>query len=544
MKRIFSLALVLLVGAVALSTGAGTGTVAAADDTNTTETCGIDTWQSQMGHYDTIDAYLAWNPTPSVEIRTTNCEALQDDLGYYQDATETAEMYESWANTYDNSLPSMKGRAFQKLEQTTLYEYDNGTSLSSAKISAKDSWSAFYSKKQANALETWEAMAHTFDTRDNQSTYDLFTVGSTFSKDMDPNSAMTTSGWDVHYNGLTTKNFTLVNGTTREVTALSIKYEVITDVSGTRTTYAEVVPYNGKVTATYSHDGNTWTFTSNTLAVNPPPGTDYPIKGFMIFNVWENRFNQLDNEYSAFNNDSNTYVEAIYNGLDTGKISYQDAISRVTKIDNYLQQTASSNSSFSMTSVALASMGYDGVDVYNTSYMTVSMQTDQYNMTIKRDGMLLSYGTPVDGWEYNRTYNSSKLDGSQMFVDLDGEEYTITGNFTVLGAWDGDGDSINDSDIENPDKDRINTYNASDYINLTRQLSGDINAIEEELNDDSRGGAGSGIDASGFFSAFGNALTGLFGFVGSGLTGAIQGLVIVAGGLIALSILLNALMPG
>jgi len=259
-----------------------------------------------------------------------------------------------------------------------------------------------------------------------------------------------------------------------------------------------VTPFNGTIefTLTHTQDGatNKITFTTNTLSIRPPPGTDYPTRGFMQFRLWKNRFDQLDNEYSAFNNDSNAYVEAIYNGLDTGEISYQDAISRVTKIDNYLQQTASSDSSFSMTSVALASMGYDGVDVYNASYMTVSMETDQYNMTIQRDGMLLSYGAPAGGWEYNQTYNSSQVEGSQMFVDTSGEEYTITGNFTIEGAWDADGEKIDDSDLENPDQDRIDTYNASDYIDLTRQLSDDINAIEEELEDNTPAFGGSGAD--------------------------------------------------
>ncbi|QSG05308.1 hypothetical protein [Halapricum desulfuricans] len=569
MKRIFTLTLTLLVvvspiiGVLPAAISGPVGSASAAG-------CGVDEYQNDTERYGTADALQGQTGyRVGADTYDFTCEDLQDDLSYYQAASTLRSSYWGFATTFDNSLEDSALSAYSELEKSVLYAYDNGTSLSSAKVEAKSSFDDYYSTKEMNYLENYEALVYGMDAFMNQSTYNLIdgfngignveSDGSTF--DLYNNDGYEASGDSyTDYAGLGTTQYTLANGTS--VTVPTIKIEVYVDVKtlagdgNSRWIFDQTVDLGpGLPTSpTISTEPENSDFKTGylnleftNLVIQPPSGTDYPYQTFLFVGNVNDRLNQIESEYDNFNSTYEAYTEGIYNGLDTGEISYSDAISRATQVDTYLQQAADENRSFNMAVVGLSGAGLDGVAVENTSYMTVNMSTEKYDMPITRDGMLLSRGAPADGWAYNTTYDSANIDGGQMFVDLDGDEYTINGTFTIEGAYDENGDPINAESIQNPEPDRLETYDASDYVNLTQELQNDINELEEKLtDDDGAGGGGGGTDgasSSDILAGFADAMSALFGWAGAGISGAFQGLIIVVVGLVALSIVLNSLLP-
>lgn len=551
MKRIFTLAIVALVvvspilGVLPAAISGPVGSASAAS------TCGVDEYQNDTDRYGTADALMGQTGyRVGADTYAFSCQDLQNDLDYYQAASSMRTSYQSFTTVYDNSLSDSALGAYSEMEKAVLYAYDNGTSLSNAKLEAKSSFEDYYTVKERNYIENYRAIAYALDSWNQQATYDLFDIGTQFT--WNSTWAGSIQSWDATVTGISTGSMTLANGSSVSIPLIDVRYQAHYYSSSNNVhKYLDenetINPLNGSTTNVFidfASSGKETTYEHNIINVNPPPSTSYSTLGWLVFGTSNDRLSQIQSEYDNFNSAYGPYTEGIYNGLDTGEITYSDAISRATKVDTYLQQSADENASFNMAVVGLSGAGLDGVNVANTSYMTVNMSTETYDMPITRDGMLLSRGAPADGWQYGVEYHSDNITGGQMFVDLDGQEYTINGTFTIESAYGADGNEIDASDIQNPDADRLDTYNASDYVNLTQQLQEDINALEQKVTDDSGAGGGSGVDASGFFSALGNALTGLFGFVGSGgLTGALQGLMIVAGALIALTILLNALMP-
>lgn len=509
MRRFLVVALLLaalavpILGIVPGGHGGMIGTAAASTNT----TCNVD-YTDKLSKY----GYGGWMFGVAAE-QTFNspadisCETYQDNTEYYQAAKSRRDQYQAWRTTWENGLQYSKLAAYSKLEKAVLYEYDNGTSLSSAKISAQAATSDFYGLNENNLLENWKATSNTVQTWENESDYDMFSFDSAatnFRAQYDQGGSYDASlkSYDVSFAGLGSKGVTLANGTSKTVPTLlaNFSWTVHDNAANDEYTFSRTIefgPYSGGYSQTInkSYLSKYWYIDLDIggFTLNAPPSSSFAGATWLQFDPWADYGDTLSNEYNAFDNQTDSYTEGIYNGLDSGQISYSDAISRATKVDDYLLTTADENTSFSMTTVAFASMGLNAADVANTSYMRVEMNTTEYDdMLIERDGMILSRYAPAGGWQYNTTFDSANISGAQTFVTTDGEQFTIEGNFTLLDAIDRDGEHINASDIQSPDIDRTQTYNASSYIEFLNRSETLINRLDNITSDDTAAGAGGG----------------------------------------------------
>jgi len=527
MKRLFICVLVLT--AVALPALSVAPVEPATADSD--RSCDIDNYRNETDNYGK-SASLVGKVFGDYEDPKWDCEDLQDDLSYYQAAASMRSGYFSFVTTYDNSLQDSALGAYSEMEKTVLWSYDNDTSLANAKIEAKDSFGRFYTVKEQNYLQNWRAIAHATNTWENQSQYNMFEPG--YSLDFDQSKAYLVQnedpdtvsdpanfqqedleGFSVEFVGLETETKTLANGS--EMSVPLLKFDVTLDIAYSDyptvhpTETVTVDPYDGE----WKGNGTNavWTFQDGagdtvhvwgegvapqigSLQVQPPPDSDQSTLQWVQFEQAKDRLDTLHSEYENFDQSYEAYTEGIYNGLDTGRISYSDAISRATQVDSYLQQSAEENATFSIATVGLAGAGLDAVNVANTSYMEIQFDAARYtNDTnpVTREGMLLSRGAPADGWQFNTTYESANISGGQMVLDLDGEEYTINGTFEIIRAYDNDGNPMDASEIQNPDTDRLEAYNATSYVEMLNDTREQITELEQKLSDGASG-PGSGVD--------------------------------------------------
>jgi len=522
MKRIFICALVLAavalpaVGITVLDGDTSPVGVATADD------CEVPNYRDAAGDYGTPDALIntdgLWFQKADSQW---DCDDYKEDLDYYGAAGSMRAGWQQFENTYSNSLQNTVLVAWSEMEKATLWEYDNGTSLTAAKSAVDTSYGNYYTTKQLNLLQNWRAIVQASDTWENQSNYEMFDVSAILQKSefqdggtwytMPANNAELDSyGVDYVGKGPST-NITLANGTNATVPTIQVEmwgtyYDPI-DPSATHTIThtVNIHPYMDDYTFTRTSDvsgTNIWNEeekirhtieASNLKLLSPPDGDGQTQSTWLMFDTFTETLNKTNQEHDNFADGSDSYVQAIYDGLNSGQINYTDAISRATKADQYLSQATGENSSFSVYMAGLAVTGYNGYDPVNTSYMTVEFDAERYgNQTnpITRDGAILSRYAPDGGWVYNTTYNTSNLTGAQMFVSLDGDEYDINGTFRILTAKDRNGDTLDASDIDQPGEDRFEVQNSSSYVEWMQHMENRTQALEEALNDGSGGGIG------------------------------------------------------
>ncbi|QSG11296.1 Uncharacterized protein HSBGL_0866 [Halapricum desulfuricans] len=541
MKRIFTLALLLAVvvtpitGPLAMSVSPVES--AAAEETQ--DDCGVLEMISPGG----------CSPATYGDETQQEIDAAQDHLALYQEGRAMITQSKSFTDVMSNYITDTEDTAWLLAEQAVAEAYQNGSTEAEAKIAAKERVREYYATKQKNHLNAWENHIAAMQSMLNQtSTFtsdptDLLYLGMGDVK-------FSTSAADEKVDSYTnlqvqTTDVTLVSGETVQTKQLQATLKV----GGSSYGSATFDPISG-VDAVAGPDDWGIIYADAFPEVNLRPSESdsdtYAHTPYMWPPRWRDPMTKLDATYSEVENETNTFVSNTYTDFQTDKINATDLLSKVNLMNNYQLDATGGNATFNDVVSALAASGMSTTDLGNTSYMGISYEPNHItNTTITRDGMLLSGSAPPNGsWEIGTEYHSDNITGSQSVATLDGDMHIINGTFTINEVYDSAGNPIDQVTIDSPDRD-YSVTNTTETQELIVELGEEIDRLEDMKTDDSgAGGTGdSGVDASGFFQSVEDALTGLFGFAGSGLSGAIQGLMIVFGGLIALSILLNSLLP-
>jgi len=528
MKRIFSLALVLLVVSSPI-----TGLLGAAGPVGEATAC------NGMG------IMVTEGCGPDNDPSNTEIDESQDHLALYQQGVSMMSMSKSYTDTMGNYVKDTEDIAWLMAERAVAQAYQNGANASEAKVAAKEAVKDYYAVRQMNTLNAWDNHMAALKSMKNQT--------STFTDDpsefvyitdgsfglYNPSSSVEYGDADTGLRNfeVVTKNYTLINGSTVE--GYQLKAVAHDRQYGNKRGDAYWDPLTNSITfqGSYAMDGDRRFGDINIRA----PNAEYPQKAYMYKPRWTDVFNSIDSTYNEVASETDTFVNNTYDSFKSGEINSTDLLSRTNLMNHYMLD-GTGNASFNDVVAALSAAGWSTTDLGNSSYMNITYEPNHLsNESITRQGMLLSgQAPPNETWTVGTQYESTDLNGTQAVATLDGDLHTINGTFAINAVYDSDGSEIEDVELTSPER-TYKTTNTTELQRLVEQLGEDIDKLEDMKTDDSD--AGAGVDASGFFSALGNALTGLFGFVGSGLTGAIQGLIIVAGALIALAILLNALMP-
>jgi hypothetical protein len=199
-----------------------------------------------------------------------------------------------------------------------------------------------------------------------------------------------------------------------------------------------------------------------------------------ISDRWHNSVQNFRDEQAEVENEGYLWVESVVPAYENGSIRATELLSRTNKMNNY---AADADGSFNDAVAAAASAGLS-VPTNQTGYMTIQFEPmSQQNATLTKRGLLLSSTAPNGSWDTGVQYNSTDISGGQMVSTLNGSEYVIDGDFTILEAYRENGTVYNGT-ISAPSRD-YKVTNSSETQELIEQLGERVSELEEMQNDPS-----------------------------------------------------------
>lgn len=422
------------------------------------------------------------------EVR--DAETAQDKIDIYSAATGQAAQSNNYEALHDNYAQDIDARAWTLAETAVAEARENGSSKAEAKVAAREAIRNYIAVKQLNLIESYNTTLYGWEHLRTRSEQEGFQSGSNdydnrpfVALDVHDNYAPDSPDADVDgsFTGITAKNVTLANGTTVRTSAVGWSYS-------------------------YSGEGSK----SGTIGVNdgaqqvqiststgPTPLTDYEkliVRGepqgptgeetvvLANFTDYRERYQTLENKENTLTADSDAFVETIWTDLESGNMNTSDILSRTTLMTEY-GTSAASNGTYTDVVGAAASMGLETPELANTSQMTVQVGATNSTYT----GMLLARNAPNGSWNNQTTYNASNITGPVWIGTTDGEMQRLTGEFTITGIEDAEGNG----------RDSVATTRYNYQVSNTSDLQtkydrfGNVTGRLQEISD--AAGAGGGL---------------------------------------------------
>ncbi|TVT79629.1 hypothetical protein FQA18_20265, partial [Haloferax volcanii] len=99
---------------------------------------------------------------------------------------------------------------------------------------------------------------------------------------------------------------------------------------------------------------------------------------------------------------------------------------------------------------------------------------------------------PNGSWSANTTYNASAIDGPVFIATATGEKVDLDGTFTITEITARDGSSVQS---QNTTQYVYKTTNTSEFVNMTNELEGLRQEIEEREQSSGGSGGSGGLDS-------------------------------------------------
>jgi hypothetical protein len=416
-------------------------------------TCGAaEKANSILGGY-----YTDCNPVPSDSVDINNLSATEVHNDLYAAAKTDSVRIDNYNTTLNNYLEDVENVALLEGKNAYIKALNNGSSKTAAKTAAIEASEDYYTTKQLNLINEWNATIYQLDyitdraqsksslsASDVMDTEDRNDYGLTYVKR--------------YTSGSPGKSLTLVNGSTKKHQKAYIK----------RTDTGRMV-----------YDFTSTDSTSDTqlrVTVKPPSGSS--LNNFQYSNLikdYGNKFYSIQDQANATADQLSVFVDNTYTEYQTGEINNTDLI------DPYLAQREygpGGNNFSTWAATTLTLLGANSPETLEkTGNFTVSDATE--NGT-SYSGILLSQENPASGgFSAGTTYDATQLNGSQ-FVVTDQEVHELTGNFTVDSIKTKDGTSVNNVTYRDV---TYTTSNTTEYAELLEQLKttqAELDALQTE----------------------------------------------------------------
>jgi len=453
------------------------------------------------------------------EYTNASAAEMQDHLEVYQHGVGVKSALRPGMVIFNNSMNEMETAARMQMQVAVARAYENGSTQAEAKVAARQAITEYYQIRESNILETWETRVANVDAirdnvaadGDNYRALKLVPPANTPGA-LDSQTAVSGNLTTNH----ATTNYTLLNGTTREVRAFQGQLES----AGGDTTYywtdnITIGPsYHGESVSVQweSYDGN---YEQGEVQVNavrlvPPNPSNQELVTMARFytstSSYADKLDRLHQEHQDMLNYTDQFVEQTYSEFESGEIQSDDLISRLTQLEGFSQDAVGENATMNDIVVALSSMGLDRPNT-STGYMSTEFVPEKNTdgTAVSHNGMLLSGSAPAatnGTWKANYTYSPAELDGVEpvMFASEDGTTYSInTSHSLTLNEIVGtDGQHVDATETDGiPDEDDYQTANTQEYRDLLNQTAELYAALEEEKT--SGGGGGSSSDGNNWF---------------------------------------------
>jgi hypothetical protein len=394
----------------------------------------------------------------------------QTKVDIYDAGVSTEASEETFLKPFQNSLQDSGSVAWMKTQVAVAEAYENGSSQNSANVSAREAISGFYTVKQINLIERWNASMQEYQGL-NQTAAQEDGIGDDYvSINLSKNDF---GGQDNAYlvlEGFEPRSVELANGTHRDVMSMHFTYQE-RDSDGS-TDYDKTVYIN----PTTSHTGINPTPTPPaTFDVNgfhvAPPNDNYDGQVYFEIAPYVSLWDQTETLNSNLQDEAALFVDSTYQDFESGQINASDVISANTAMFEYGTEYSDSDSLYNAVG-ALSMMGFDTPNMSSSGTMDVSYNGNTYT------GIVLARNAPNGSWQNGTTYNTSNITGPVFLATVDGEKIDFDQNaeFTIESMRAKDGSNV--ETVETTEY-VYKTANTSELLEMQEQLTDLRQEVEE-----------------------------------------------------------------
>ncbi len=421
-----------------------------------------------------------------------NESAQQDQIhtDLYSQATGTAAKGEVLNDSMDNYLKDTESIALMEAKNSYIrYLNDKQADVATeaeARVAAKSAVADYYAKKQKTVIESWEAEVATAqyisETANNVSGMSRSTVGNQYIGGTSASSSGLT-GWNSVGTEINLQDFgsstsvTLVNGNSTTVDTVRVEWE------NDRGNYVLPSRFAGK-------DGTNTNKTKinapfEYLEITPPQSLSGSSKVRLLeVKNYVDKWQKIDQQHGDVDAQIDQFVNGTYQNYQTGEINNSDLV------DPYLgarEYEPDGSDTWGLRS--LTSMGIEPPE--NTSNYGGMQITTQPG--VMHDGLLMNDGANISSFEVGKTYNLSKLGGTQFVATDDGPKDISDKTITIRNVTRADGSEVDDGEKIKYTNIDYKTANITEYKNTLDELAETRAKLEAYRKNASSGGALAGL---------------------------------------------------
>ena len=392
-----------------------------------------------------------------------NSDANQTKLDIYTAAAQQASGEETFKAPMQNYIQDTDSIAWIKAESAVAQSYENGSSDATAKTEAKESIADYYTEKQINLIEQWNATVAAHETMRQQAEME---------DGINPNFVTVSLENDIHDTHdirYGTATVTLPDDT--QHTVRTVKH--VGEIGGLT---GEVVVHPGMDPESSVFNPASGRSSNISHLKVKAPNSNYDPLLYADTHEYRDMFLQIQNQNDNLQSETDVFVEGTWSEFDSGQINATDVLSTNTAMSEYGTRSADESEGLWRSTAALSMMGYDTPDLNNSGMMTVEYKG------VEHTGLLMAKNAPGGAWEVNTTYHVSNISGPVFMTTTGGKKIDFQDGemFTIVGMTAKDGSAINSTQTT---KYRYKTANTSELLEVQNQLMDLRQEIEDREPD-------------------------------------------------------------
>jgi len=373
-------------------------------------------------------------------VNTTGTDAEQTKIDIYQSAQTQHSQADNYQTTVDNYLSDTKTQARIIGKNAYIRALNNGSSKSAAKTDAKQAVADYYSVKQVNLMNEYEAESQNY-----QYIHDVATQESGITSSWEDNhdtfvgsnhTHPSNDGGTFNFTGLVDVNHQLVNGSSNTYQAPKVFLKGNFEVESNPTLTAHTAP---STVEAYDGTSNSNGIVIHSLVVRPP-NSNYDALPIVQWKRYNEQAAEIESQNTQVQNDMDTLAENTYSAYQQGEINSSDLV------DPYvLANERSAGDNFETWSAAqLTLLGQNTPDNMDSAGEFEVETSDGTTY----EGILTSPSNPASGqFEADTTYNTADIDGSQMVITED-RIVELDGEFTLGNITTNNGENVQNATIQ------------------------------------------------------------------------------------------------
>ncbi|QLH77188.1 hypothetical protein HZS55_07720 [Halosimplex rubrum] len=422
-------------------------------------------------------------------VNTTGLDAEETMLDIYQSLATSADAADNWQTTISNRLEDTETVSLVNHGKPAyIRAYNNGLGEAAAEDAAIQNITEYYSVMDRNTVSEWNRHVATIK-RMRQVSQEETGVPDSYvhviEEDVqDGDLASSFTPHELNITGFGTRQFTLENGSSVEVSTIEVTFWNLQTQPATTETHV-IGPSTGTVFNATDGNSNGPAKDVDIRRINvSAPQSNHDAQTALWFKDFATPLSRISTQTDSAISEMQSVVSGTWDQLETGEINSSDLVTPAMVAGSYSQSSDFSG----YAAASLASLGVSIPESYSQlGHMNVSFADG----TTDR-GLVVAQSNPPGGsFQVGTEYAPGNISGAVWLIDSqDSEIREVEQAFTIDSAVNTTGGSLDKVRIE---KRTYETTSANELSNLYQQIAKDQAEIDARLANMDGGGGGGGL---------------------------------------------------